>query len=96
MIWIKNKWLPFKGFTALTVWPFVFYRDLITEETRNHERIRGRQQLELLLIGFYLIYFVECILKGYDRISFEREAYANESNMDYLKKRKFCNFVKYF
>ena len=32
---------------------------------------------------------------AYRRISFEREAYANENSMNYLKERKFWNFRKY-
>jgi hypothetical protein len=33
--------------------------------------------------------------KAYYNISFEREAYANENNIDYLKTRTFWCFVKY-
>ncbi|AIL44521.1 hypothetical protein BD94_0746 [Elizabethkingia anophelis NUHP1] len=34
--------------------------------------------------------------KAYLAISFEREAYAKEDDFDYLKKRKFWNFIKYW
>nr|WP_232816057.1 hypothetical protein [Chryseobacterium capnotolerans] len=59
----------------------------------------------MLVIFFYIFYVIEYYywffkLKddylAYRRISFEREAYANESNLDYLSKRKFWNFRKYF
>jgi len=33
--------------------------------------------------------------KAYRNISFEREAYANESNPDYLTNRKFFSFFNY-
>jgi hypothetical protein len=33
--------------------------------------------------------------KAYHNISFEREAYRNDENLDYLMKRKFWSFVKY-
>ena len=55
---------------------------------RRHEEIHGAQQKELLLIGFYFVYFVEWIFKGYQNVSFEREAYANEEKKDYLNTRK--------
>jgi hypothetical protein len=32
---------------------------------------------------------------AYRNISFEREAYDNEHNLDYLGKRKFWHFIKY-
>ncbi|MGK0254765.1 MAG: hypothetical protein ACI9OE_002275, partial [Mariniflexile sp.] len=32
---------------------------------------------------------------AYRNISFEREAYANEMYLDYLKQRKFWSFLKY-
>jgi len=44
------------------------------EKIRRHEAIHWKQQIELLILPFYLIYFVEWILKGYKGISFEREA----------------------
>ena len=96
MIIIKNNIIPFKGFKAITLWPFIFVRKGLSfgEIDLNHERIHGRQQLELALIGFYLIYFIEWIAKGYDYISFEIEAYKNEKNLDYLKNRKHYSMWK--
>ncbi|MCL6103093.1 MAG: hypothetical protein M1292_11540 [Bacteroidetes bacterium] len=88
MIRVKNSIIPFKGFKAITLWPFIFFREEMNAVDWNHETIHGRQQIELLFVGFYLIYFVEWIFKGYDRISFEKEAYANQDNQDYLKGRK--------
>ena len=88
MITLKNNIIPFKGFQAITIWPFIFYRSEMAEEDVNHENIHGAQQKELLLIGFYLVYLVEWIFKGYYHISFEKEAYANQDNKDYLKTRK--------
>lgn len=71
----------------------------------NHERIHLKQQLELLILPFYIWYGLEwlvkwCIYKdryiAYKNISFEREAYFHESNLDYLKKRRIFEFLKYF
>lgn len=96
---IYNKIIPFKGFRAITLWPFIFVRKgcEFNEIHLNHEKIHARQQLELLIILFYLIYLIEQLVrliitgnlhKAYRDISFEKEAYANESNLDYLKNRK--------
>lgn len=51
---------------------------------------------ELLYIPFYILYGLEYLKnlwkytphKAYLNISFEREAYANENNFEYLKTRK--------
>ncbi len=70
----------------------------------NHERIHLRQQAELLILPFYVWYVLEYFVRllayknkkeAYRNISFEREAYANESDPDYLKHRKFWSFLKY-
>ena len=70
----------------------------------NHEKIHMRQQVELLIIPFFIIYAVEFLwgllryrnaYLAYKNISFEREAYRNETNMQYLKQRPFWNFLKY-
>ena len=87
MIWVKNNWFPFGSYNAITIWPFVFYKK-INLYTRVHEEIHGRQQKELLVIPFYLIYFLEYLFKGYHDISFEKEAYDHQSDPDYLNHRK--------
>jgi hypothetical protein len=60
----------------------------------NHERIHLRQQAELLVIPFYLLYLLNYLFnlliyrshhKAYIQIVFEREAYANEADTGYLK-----------
>ena len=71
----------------------------------NHERIHLRQQLELLVIPFYLIYFIEFCVNlikyknmntAYYNISFEKEAYQNEKDLVYLKSRHYWSFRKYY
>ncbi|MFI1772082.1 hypothetical protein [Thalassobellus citreus] len=106
MIFISKYIVP-KGYTGLAVFPFVFLKskDLKEDKTLlNHENIHLRQQLEMLVIPFYLFYVVEFLIRllqyknwyeAYRNISFEREAYCNESNLDYLKQRTFWCFLKY-
>jgi len=103
-----SKYLVPKGYLGITIFPFVILKDdFLKEQTNliNHEKIHLKQQLELLILFFYLIYAFEWIFKsiryrsfkkGYDNISFEKEAYRNEANLEYLKSRKFWGFIKYF
>lgn len=106
MILISKYVVP-KGYLGFACYPFVFlkYKSLATNTVLiNHEHIHLRQQLEMLVFPFYVIYFVEFIVRlfqyknwhlAYRNISFEREAYANELHLDYLKHRKFWSFLKY-
>lgn len=96
-----------RGFIGITLYPFIFLKrkDLKHDsELINHEKIHLRQQRELLIVFFYLFYFTEWIIKlfiyrnpglAYKNLSFEREAYLNESNLYYLEKRKFWAFLNY-
>ncbi|QIP12598.1 hypothetical protein G8759_08165 [Spirosoma aureum] len=70
----------------------------------NHERIHLRQQAELGILPFYIWYSLEYIIRrfqyrthytAYRNISFEREAFANEDNLTYLKKRPLWAFRRY-
>lgn len=82
---------------AITLWPFIFFRVAPNAVTRNHERIHLRQQLELLILGFYIVYVGEWAYKSlrtksgvtaYTNSIFEREAYAHETDLNYLATRK--------
>jgi hypothetical protein len=108
MILIVFKYFTPKGFRGLTFYPFVFLADeddKLNEIFINHEKIHIRQQLELLIVPFYIWYFTEYLFrliqfrdkkKAYYAISFEREAYANEKDLEYLKSRSFWRFIQYF
>lgn len=70
----------------------------------NHEKIHLRQQIELLIIFFYIAYLTQYLWGlwrfrnqyiAYRAISFEREAFCHENDFDYLKTRPFWNF-RYF
>jgi hypothetical protein len=104
---IYNSILPTKGYTAINLCSLVFVRkekSPLSEELRNHEAIHTAQGKELLWLFFYLWYGIEWLIRliqyrnrkeAYYNISFEREAYANDYNLEYLKNRKFYSFVKY-
>jgi hypothetical protein len=94
-------------FQGITIFPFIFIRYKHLKRNKiliNHERIHLRQQIEMLWIFFFVFYIAEYIYNlikyknahiAYSKISFEKEAYANELNLYYLKKRKFWAFIKY-
>lgn len=92
---------PFKylgRFSAITLSPLgVFVKpDKLTDITLiNHERIHWQQQKEMLILPFYLWYVIEWMFKGYRHISFEREAYVNEHDLEYPGIRKRYAWVKY-
>ncbi len=107
MIVLVFKYLTPKGFRGITLFPFILLtheRDREDAVIINHERIHIRQQLELLVVPFFLWYFLEFLVRwmqyknrhlAYRNISFEREAYANEKDLHYLKQRSFWKFWKY-
>jgi len=106
MILIVSKYLIPKRYKAFTVFPFVFINDKGLRQDMvllNHERIHLRQQLELLIVPFFIWYFVEFFVYysrlknwnlAYREISFEKEAYENENGFEYLKRRPFFNFIR--
>lgn len=104
MIILKNFPLR-KNIAGITLWPFILVK--MSNPTRaliRHEQIHLRQQLEMLVLPFYIWYVIEWLIcwakykdrdKAYRNISFEREAYQNELDADYLWKRGFWRFLKY-
>ena len=82
---IKNKIIPFKGYKAIAIYPFIFTKSDLTDVDLNHELIHGEQQKELLVIFFFIIYLIEWIFKKYRDISFEKEAYSNQDNLNYIE-----------
>ena len=57
---------------------------------------------EMLYVFFYLWYLIEWLIRlcmkgnAYRNISFEREAYANDKDMEYLRNRKLYSSFNYF
>lgn len=91
-----------KNIVGITLCPFGIYVDNLKSFTLiNHEKIHWNQQLEMLIIPFYIWYFIEWLIKliffknAYNNISFEREAYLNDKNYNYLKTRKHYAWIKF-
>ncbi|WP_089856785.1 hypothetical protein [Chryseobacterium taeanense] len=108
MIIVCHKPLKLLKISGITLFPFIFVRNLEDKKNKvliNHEKIHLKQQMEMLVIFFYIFYVIEYYYwlfrlknpyQAYRRISFEREAYDNEHDLNYLRKRKFWNFREYF
>ncbi|WP_229236207.1 hypothetical protein [Emticicia sp. TH156] len=102
MIIIKG--IPLSRINGITLFPFIIVRPRNPDKVLiNHERIHIRQQLELLVIPFYIWYVAEWLYHylrcgewwtAYRRIGFEKEAYANQEDLNYLKTRKLWAFLK--
>lgn len=107
MIVLVVRFFKNKRYRGITLCPFV----IVTQEEDgknivllNHEKIHVKQQLELLIFPFFIWYGIEFLVRflkyrnwsvAYRNISFERESYVNEKNLDYLQRRPFWNFIKY-
>lgn len=87
---------------GIFIFPFIILRKKykilpIGKVIINHESIHFQQCLETLILGFYLIYPIEFLIKlikykniseAYLNIGFEKEAFDNEDNLNYLQTRK--------
>lgn len=102
---VYNKVIPFKGYKCVNLFGVLFVREgcTMTATDYNHEAIHTTQMKELLYVPFCLLYVLEWLWHlvrlrdtkaAYRAISFEKEAYAYQSDADYLKTRKKFNQYK--
>ena len=89
---------------AITLFPFIISKEPMSPETLNHETIHIKQQAELLVVFFYLLYVAYYFIglvkyrdkqKAYYMIPFEQEAYEYDNQLDYLETRKPYSWTKY-
>jgi uncharacterized membrane protein YiaA len=105
MLIIRTKRINLGG---IALFPVIIINSKLTEERQkiliNHELIHIRQQVELMVIPFYIVYLFNYLLnrfkykthnEAYRNIIFEREAFKEELNFEYLSTRPFWNFLKY-
>lgn len=103
---IRNNIIPFAGYKAMNLFGVLFVRGnaRIDDITLNHEKIHTAQMKEMLYIFFYVWYVIEWFIRlfafkgakfAYRNISFEREAYSNDKDQDYLNTRKRFAFTRY-
>jgi hypothetical protein len=100
--------VPFLKVSGMAVFPLLLVnnKSLLTDAILiNHERIHLKQQAELLVIPFYVLYLINYLInlaiylnhhKAYLNIVFEREAYAKDADIGYLNSRKLYSWRRYF
>ncbi len=110
-IFFENSSLPrwLSKIAPIEIWAisfglWVWCRGELSDKTKRHETIHFQQQLELLFIGQWLLYGLFWLVgliryrdgkKAYRESPFEREAYNNEENLDYLKSRRRWAWISY-
>ncbi|WP_210405079.1 hypothetical protein [Pedobacter sp. G11] len=97
------KKLPTAG---MAIFPFILLKSerlKADKEIINHEKIHLRQQLELLIIPFYVCYIINYLINliiykkhhlAYRKIIFEQEAYRFEGDLNYLRNNSWYGWVK--
>lgn len=97
-------WLHVNG---MAIFPFILISNKTLKQNNtliNHELIHIRQQIELLILPFYIFYLSNYLInlvifrdhaKAYKNIIFEREAYSKDMDIAYLKYRKTWAFLNF-
>jgi hypothetical protein len=92
---------------AMALYPFMLFKSGYLKSDAliiNHEKIHFKQQQELLILPFYFLYLLHYLVnrlkfrnheQAYLNICFEREAYANDGDMQYLQTRKSYAWVRF-
>lgn len=111
IVWRQNL-VPLRGYAAMAVFPLVLVRkdwwDGASEAEREvvlrHERIHCWQQVETLLVLFWLLYGVFYVVnliryrnhkEAYRNVAFEREAYGHQDDEGYAKHKPFWGWIWY-
>jgi len=90
-------------FDGISLCPFGIYTNDKSEYTLNHEKIHWKQQIEMGILPFYIWYLTELFMRrikhkkyeAYVSLGFEKEAFQNQYDLNYLKKRKPYSWLKY-
>ena len=103
----RNRFIPFKDFSAINIFGVIYARrdTFISDRTIRHEQIHTAQMKEMLYILFYLWYAIEWFIrfivygfkshKAYLNTSFEREAYKHQDELDYARLRNRFEWLKH-
>ncbi len=97
------KRLPAAG---MAIFPFILLKNQKLKQDWsiiNHERIHLRQQLELFILPFYILYLTNYLINlvryknhhtAYLNIIFEKEAYRYDLDKEYLKNGNWYGWLK--
>jgi len=84
----------------MALYPLMLFKDkklMTNHRIVRHEKIHFKQQLELLIIPFYLLYLFHYLInllkyrnhsKAYFEICFQQESYRYDGQVNYLELRK--------
>lgn len=100
---IYNNIIPLPGFKAINLFGVLFVKKgcTMSDIDLNHEAIHTAQMKEMWYIFFYLWYMIEWVVRlfkkgnAYRNISFEQEAYDNQSWLKYLQNRTRFEWIDY-
>lgn len=99
-----TQWWVFPWFNSITLKGKIYIREAHEEQSDRllrHESIHGLQQEEVGYSVFLLLYALQWLWAfltfrdAYESIKFEREAYANQKKVGYLKTRPKNAWKKY-
>ena len=110
-IYIERSFVPklLSFFAPIKIWAisfgiFVWCRGVLSERVKRHETIHYQQQIELLFIFQWLLYVIFWAWgmakyrdgkTAYKENPFEREAFGNDRDENYLSSRPRYNWIKY-
>jgi hypothetical protein len=98
---------PVLKVSGMSIFPFILVQNKQFKHDEvliRHETIHIMQEMELLVLPFYILYLFNYGInyfkyrdhhKAYLNIIFEREAYHCETDVNYLKNRQFWASLKY-
>lgn len=99
------RMITFGSACGITLAPFGIYIDkdyMDRKSIINHEQIHWEQQMEMFILPFYIWYGIEWFIRiftnwghAYLSIAFEREAYSNDLNLNYISTRSKFAWLKY-
>lgn len=100
---VYSSIIPFRGFKAINLFGVLFVRKgcKMSDTDLNNEAIHTAQMKEMGYIFFYLWYLIEWIVRlfkkgnAYHNISFEKEAYENQSWLIYPQIRQSYSWLDY-
>ncbi len=92
---------------GITLYPFIVIKTIQLKDDPvflQHEHIHLRQQAEMLVLPFYIVYLLNYLINrfrfsshtdAYRNICFEKEAYQHQNDPGYLKKRNGYSWIRY-
>ncbi len=92
---VFNNHLPFEGYTALTILPFVFVRNnmkkMFTKTAERHEKTHALQQMEMLVVGLLMTWMMYEMDFGWFSLS-GMFAFFEVYILEWIMKLPFCKF----